>query len=360
MATKKINLGLDKFSGLYVGVLFIVVFGALKPHVFLTSGTLHSIASQQVVAAMLALAILMPLASGAYDLSIGANINLATVLVSIMQVRWHVPMAAAILITIGVGILIGAINGLIVVMLHVSSFIATLGMATLIAAVQTIVSNNLEPSPVIKKSWTNLTQHTIGGFQIAVLYLIVLAIIVWWVLEHMPIGRFIYAVGSNADAARLSGVRIGKYTWISLIASGGICAFAGVCYASITGPSLTFGPGLLLPAYAAAFLGSTQVRPGRFNVWGAMIAVYVLATGVQGIQYLTSVQWLNDMFNGVALILAVSFAVWRQRAKANSGATHVDVAPLAVNDEFDPVPSGDTPGAGGPSLVGAEHAERTG
>lgn len=346
MTKKKINFGIDRFSGLYIWALFIVVFGLLKPAVFLTSDTLHSVASQQAVAAILALAILMPLASGAYDLSIGANINLAAVLVSVMQVRWHMGMAESIVLTILAGVAIGLVNGLIVVCFHVSSFIATLGMATVITAVQTIVTSNLEPQPVISNTWSDLTQYNVFGFQIVFLYLIVLALVMWWILDHMPIGRFVYAVGSNPEAARLSGVRIGKYQWISLTVSGGLCGFAGVCYASLNGPSLTFGPGLLLPAYAAAFLGSTQIKPGRFNVWGSMIAVYVLATGVVGIQYLTSVQWLNDMFNGVALILAVSFAVWRQRANSRKAAPREEAT--ATTSDEPPPPPGPAAGAAAP------------
>ena len=145
-----------------------------------------------------------------------------------------------------------------------------------------------------------------------VVALLVLAFIFWWVLDHTPAGRYIYAVGGNPEAARLSGVRVGKWVWISFVISGGVSGLAGVFYSSQNGPSLTFGGALLLPAYAAAFLGSTQVKPGRFNVWGAMIAVYVLATGVRGLSLVTSVQWLNDMFNGIALVAAVAFAVWRQ------------------------------------------------
>ena len=136
------------------------------------------------------------------------------------------------------------------------------------------------------------------GFQIVVVYLIVLALIVWWLVEHTPAGRYLYAVGGNAEAARLSGVRVGKWVWLSFIGSGLIAGIAGVLYCSLNGPALTFGAGLLLPAYAAAFLGATQLIPGRFNVWGTVIAVYILATGVRGLQLVTSramaqrhVQW---------------------------------------------------------------------
>jgi ribose transport system permease protein len=187
-------------------------------------------------------------------------------------------------------------------------------MATVLSATQIIVSSENQPLPPTGAAWLNLTQTTIGGFQIVVLYLLVLAVIMWWVLAHTPVGRYLYAVGDNREASRLTGIAVGKWTWLALICSGGISGLAGVLYCSLNGPSLTFGPSLLLPAYAAVFLGSTQLKPGRFNVWGTLIAVYVLATGVKGLQFVTGVQWLNEMFNGIALLAAVAFAGWRQRS----------------------------------------------
>jgi ribose transport system permease protein len=175
------------------------------------------------------------------------------------------------------------------------------------------VTNSQQPLPVSTKAWVNLTQTKILGVQIVVLYLLVLGILVWWFLAHTPAGRYLYAAGGNAEAARLSGVRVDRWSWISLIMAGGIAGLGGVLFTSLTGPSLTFGPTLLLPAFAAAFLGSTQLQPGRFNVWGTLIAIYVLATGVQGLQLVSGQQWLSDMFNGVALIVAVALAVGRQR-----------------------------------------------
>jgi ribose transport system permease protein len=340
------SLGFERFSGLYVWLLFIVVFGALRPHLFLTVDNLHSIASTEAIPAMLGLAVLVPLACGEYDLSIGANINLAAVLATVLQVRWHLSMWPAIVVAIAVGLLIGVVNGFIVVKLHVSSFIATLGMATILAAVQTIVTSNLEPLPITTTAWVNLTQRTVGGFQIVFWYLIIIALLLWWALEHMPFGRYIYAVGGNPEAARLSGVRTGKYSWLSLIICGGLSSLAGVFYGSANGPSLSFGSSLLLPAFAAAFLGYTQIRPGRFNVWGSLLAVFVLATGVNGLEYVTSVQWLNDMFNGVALIVAVAFAVWRQRARVEGKSTNAPDDGSTSADNPDGGPGGASRAAG--------------
>jgi ribose transport system permease protein len=308
----KMKLGVERFSGLYLGLIFIVIFGFLRPELFLTTATMHTIASQQAITAMLAFAVLIPLAAGVFDLSIGATITLSAVLVVQLQSKSGYGMWTAIAISVGVGLIIGLINGFIVVKLKVSSFIATLGSATIIAAVQQILSNQSTPVPPNSQSWRNLTQHQVFGFQIVVLYVIALAFILWWFLEKAPAGRYIYASGGNADGARLTGIRVDRWVWLSFVISGSISAIAGVFYASLIGASLNFGEALLLPAFAAAFLGSTQIKPGRFNVWGTLIAIYVLAIGVYGIQLLTTVTWLNEMFNGAALIIAVAFATWRQ------------------------------------------------
>jgi ribose transport system permease protein len=184
-------------------------------------------------------------------------------------------------------------------------------MSSILAAVLVIVSGDASPTPPLSSAWNNLTQTTIAGFQIIVLYLIVLAVVIWWFMAHTPAGRYLYAIGGNAEAARLSGVRVSRWSGMALIASAGIAGLAGVFFTSQGGPSLDFGPALLLPAFAAAFLGSTQFQPGKFNVWGTLLAIYVLATGVQGLQLVSGAVWLSDMFNGVALILAVAMSVSR-------------------------------------------------
>lgn len=303
----------DRFSGLYLWALFIVVFTVWAPKTFPTMDTVHAVASTQAVGTMLAIAVMIPLAAGAYDLSAGATINFSTILVSVLQSVHGWSMWPAIGVTIGCCALIGVVNGFIVVRLGVNSFIATLGAGAIIGALQAVVTGQRQPLPPQGAAWADLTQREVLGFQIVVLYMLILAAVVWWGMAHTPAGRYVQAVGGNAEAARLSGVSVGRWTWLSLVASASICGIAGVCYASLSGPSLAFGPGLLLPAFAAAFLGSTQLQPGRFNVWGTVLAVFVLATGVKGLQLVTSVQWLSDMFNGVALISAVAFAVWRQR-----------------------------------------------
>ena len=217
----------------------------------------------------------------------------------------------AIAFGIAIAVTIGCVNSFIVVKLGVNSFIATLGMGSILSATQVIVSHNAQPLPPTSTGWNNFTQTDVGGFQIVVLYLIIIAFVLWWMTAHTPAGRYLYAIGGNAEAARLSGVRIERYTGFALVTSATIAGVAGIMFCSLNGPSLNFGGTLLLPAFAAAFLGSTQLIPGRFNVWGTLLAIYVLAVGVQGLQLVSGASWLNEMFNGVALIIAVALSIQR-------------------------------------------------
>jgi ribose transport system permease protein len=141
----------------------------------------------------------------------------------------------------------------------------------------------------------------------SVYIMIVLALCVCYVLDHTHVGRAVYATGGNADAARLAGVRTELVVVLSLMACSLLAGVAGILLSSslATGDP-TIGPGYMLPAFAAAFLGSTQFRNGRFNVLGTVVAVYVLATGVKGLQLAGAPVWIPDLFNGVALLVAVA------------------------------------------------------
>ena len=281
---RKFSTGFDRFSGLYLLALFIIVFGLWVPDQFLTTSTLHSVAAQQAVTGIVALAILIPLSAGLYDLSVGATAGLCGITAVVMMNDHQWSPVAAIAFGIAIAVTIGCVNSFIVVKLGVNSFIATLGMGSILSATQVIVSHNAQPLPPTSTGWNNFTQTDVGGFQIVVLYLIIIAFVLWWMTAHTPAGRYLYAIGGNAEAARLSGVRIERYTGFALVTSATIAGVAGIMFCSLNGPSVGFGGTLLLPAFAAAFLGSTQLIPGRFNVWGTLLAIYVLAVGVSRYQ----------------------------------------------------------------------------
>ena len=309
---KRPNLGFDRFSGIYLWIVFIVVFGIWTPNLFLTMSTVHLLASTQAVAGIIAIAVLIPMICGQFDLSVGSNANLTGLVAVVLQTKQHWPLLPALLVSFAIGLLVGAVNGFVVVRFRVNSFIATLGMGTVLTAFSLIVTNSQEQAVPQSAAWNNMTQYKVFGFQVIIYFLIAFALVAWWVIEYTPVGRRMRATGGNPEAARLSGIQVNRLSWGSLIASGGIAGAGGILYTSLTGPSLTFGSTLLLPAFAAVFLGSTQLQPGRFNVWGSLIAIFVLATGVQGLQLVSGAQWVGDMFNGVALIVAVAMAAMRQ------------------------------------------------
>jgi ribose transport system permease protein len=315
---RRLNLGMDRFSGLYLFALIVVIFSLWIPNLFLNMVTARSVASAQAIVAIIAIAATISLASGAFDVSIGAVANLSTVVAVALQTIYGWGMWGSILVALLIGVVVGAINGFVIVVLRVAAVVATLGMGSVLLALQEIISKSSQPPPPSSPTWSKLTLTPVLGFQVMVVYMLVVAVVAWWVMAHTPAGRYVYAVGSNPDAARLSGIKVGKWQWLALIAGSTLCSLAGVIYASAYGPSLTYGGSLLLPAFAAAFLGSTQLKPGRYNIWGTLIAVYVLATGVQGLQLVTGVSWLNELFSGLALIIAVGLAGWRHRTAAEA------------------------------------------
>lgn len=315
------RLGLDRFSGLYVWALLVIAFGILLPDTFLTENTLRSVASQQAVTALLALALLLPMAAGAFDLSVGAMLGLSMVLVTWLQSIHGWEPGAAILLALAVGAVVGLVNGLVVVKLGVSSFITTLGTSSLLTAAVLYVSDGRQITGNISQGFKDLGQGDLMGVPLPVVYVLLVGAVLYVVTELRPVGRKIYATGGNPAAAKLTGISTDRVVIGSMVASGLIAAFAGVVFAAMVGSSSpTAGPPFLLPAFAAVFLGSTQIRNGRANVIGTLIAVYVLATGVKGLLLLGVPLWVSDLFNGLVLIAAVALAVGRGQKVGTSSA----------------------------------------
>lgn len=313
------RLGLDRFSGVYALGLIILIFGLIEPALFLTTSNLQTVLAESAITAIMTLAILVPLAAGAFDLSIGAVMSFAVILVAYLQSNDHMAAIPAILITIGVSALIGVLNGFAVVVLRVNSFIATLAMSSIVEAAVFGVSGGNEIVTGISQNFINAGSNEALGLALPFWYMAILAVILYYVLQYTPFGRYLFALGDNPEATRLAGVPTGRLTFSALVISGTIAGIGGVILCARVGTaSIDAGSTYLLPAFAAAFLGSTQIRPGRMNVWGAILAVYLLATGVQGLDLAGAASWVGDLFNGLALLLAVSIAMFGARRRQSS------------------------------------------
>jgi ribose transport system permease protein len=297
----------------------ILVFSLLPKtsHTFLTVDTFSSIFGSQAVIAVLTLALVVPLTAGDYDLSVAFALTLSAMLVAVLNVNYGWPVGMAILCGLASGVLIGVINGAVVIFFGIDSLIVTLGTGTFVGGIVLWISNSTTISG-ISTSLTNLViVDRFLRIPLDFYYALVLCVAMWYVFEFMPLGRRLLVVGRSRDVARLSGIRVNRIRWGALIVSGLISAIAGVLYAGTTGAAdPTSGTQLLLAAFAAAFLGSTAIMPGRFNSWGAFIAVYFLVTGITGLQLLGVQSFVQSLFYGGALVVAVVLSQLARRRQA--------------------------------------------
>lgn len=296
----------DRYAVLVAWVVTIVIFGILEPSTFLTRGNLSAILGTQAVLLMLALAAMIPLIAGEFDLSVAGSLGLAYVLIGYLNINHHWPLAAAIAVAILSGVAVGAINAFLVVGIGVESIIVTLGMGTALAG----VGNAFLVGPVV--GLPNGFVSAIGetrllGVSLPFYFALGLTIVVWYVLAFTPLGRYTYFVGVNRSVARLAGVRVNAIRVGALITSGTLAALTAVVLAGATGAAdPSTASGYLLPAFAAVFLGATVFTPGRFNAWGALVAVYFLTTGITGLELQGLTGWVEQVFYGGSLVVAVA------------------------------------------------------
>jgi ribose transport system permease protein len=306
---RRVDLGFGRFSGVYIMIVLIILFSIWLPDTFATSQTLRSVADDQAVTALAALALVIPIAAGIFDLSVAAQLGFSLCLVAWMQAEGH-STGIAVAVALLSGLVVGAINSIVVVALGVDSFIATLGMSSILAAGAYRVTGGQPIVNGISEGFTNAGRGDLFGIPLPVVYLAVVSLVLWYLLEYTPLGRYLYAAGGNAVAARLAGLRVDRITVYAFLMSGFIASVAGVVLGAKLGSgSHLAGAPYLLPAFSAAFLGATQIKRGRVNVLGTLVAVYLLAVGVKGLQLAGAPREINDLFNGVALIAAVALAV---------------------------------------------------
>ncbi|CRM64469.1 monosaccharide-transporting ATPase [Pseudomonas sp. FH4] len=294
----------------------IVFFSVLLPDSFPTLLNLNSILGDKVIIAILALAAMVPMLTNKIDLTVGYGIVLWHILAISLQTRYGFSWQASVLIVLAAGLLFGLINGLLVEMARIDSFIATLGTGTVVYALALWHSGGRQVFGDLPEGFLLLNGASLFGLPIAAFYVLGLALLLWVVTEYLPIGRFLYAIGANPKAAELNGIPCRRYVVGAFMGSGVLTAFAGVLLASrLQIGQASVGLEFLLPALVGAFLGSTTIKPGRVNVWGTLIGVAVLAVGIAGIQQLGGAFFVEPLFNGVTLLLAIGIAGYAGRRR---------------------------------------------
>ncbi|MBT4949247.1 MAG: ABC transporter permease [Actinobacteria bacterium] len=296
----------ERFALIGVWAVLIVFFALVIPDTFPTLANLSNMLGSQAVLLILALGLIIPLRAGDYDLSIGSVLAMSAVTVAALNVNYGWPVWAAAVVAVFAGILVGLFNGFIVTKFDINPFIVTLGMGTVIVGISYMISNTRTITGVDPALSEAVLAKPFLGIPVDFYYAMLLCLVVWYMFEYTAFGQRLLFIGQNKDVARLNGVPVSRSRLLGLTLSATVASLAGVVYVGTTGSAdTTSGAGFLLPAFAAAFLGSTTIRIGRFNPWGTFIAVYFLVTGITGLQLMGFPQYVQYLFYGGALVIAV-------------------------------------------------------
>ncbi|MCW3002338.1 MAG: transporter permease [Conexibacter sp.] len=305
---------LERFGLVAAWIIVIAVFGMLRPDTFMTSANFSTILGSQAVLVVLTLGLTLVLTTGDYDLSIGGTLSLSAMLIAVLNAKHGWPIGVAIVVALAAGAAVGAVNGMFVLVFGVDSFIVTLGTGTVLQGIVLWISDSTTISGVSNTLVDAVVGSSLLGVPIAFYYGLALCVVLWYLFEYTTLGRRMLFVGRGRRVSRLSGIDVRRVRWGALVATGAISAFAGVLYAGTTGGAdSTSGASFLLPAFAAAFLGATTIVPGRFNPWGTIVAVYFLVTGITGLTILGVQSYVQQLFYGGALVLAVALSQYPRR-----------------------------------------------
>ena len=299
----------ERYAVVAVWGLMILLYSALEPSRFATSGTFKTIFSSQAALVFLAMAFLCTVIVGEFvDLSVAGILGLCATVVPVLSVMHDVPVWLSSAIAVAIGTLAGAINGALVVGLGVNIIVVTLGMSTLMLGIAAAIAH-LHVVSGLPSSYSKIALLDVGGLPISFWYGIVIVLVFAYVLGFTPLGRHMRFVGANREVSRLAGIRVNRIRFGAFVMAGLLSGLGGVVTtAGLGGFDPSSSVTYLLPTVSAVFLGTAVVQPGRFNPIGTLVGVYFLETGILGLQELGYAGWISDVFYGAALIVAVSLS----------------------------------------------------
>ncbi len=299
----------ERYGLVVAWLVVILVFGLLRPTTFLSWANFSTIFGSQAILVVMTLGLIVPLTGGDYDLSIAGNLTLSSMTIAVLNVYLHWPIALAVLMAIAVGLAIGAINAFLVLYFRINSLIVTLGMGTFLHGITLWISGSNTISGIDLAITRVVIVTRLFGIPLAFYYALLIAAIIWYVFTFTAAGQRLLFVGRGREVARLSGIRVDQVRAMTFLVSGLLGAVSGVLFVGTLGAAdPNSGLSYLLPAFAAAFLGATSISPGRFNPIGSVIAVYFLVTGITGLSILGISSFVQDLFYGGALVVAVALS----------------------------------------------------
>lgn len=299
--------------GLYI---FFSIFGGN----FATGTTLISIFNRSYFVGFLAIGVTFVIITGGIDLSVGAVLGSSALIGGFFFEKMGAPIGLSLLIMVLAGLLYGTFNGILVARFHLPPFIATLGTMLISIAIGSIASDvNTISFPTrfdeMGRGWyKQIFLTTSPQFPTGIVVLIVIAIIMGVVLQKTRVGRYTYAIGSNEEATKLSGVNVAKWKMYPYMISGVFAGLGAIAYtAAYTSVLPGTGRGFELDAIAAAVIGGTSLSGGAGSISGTFIGVFIMSVLATGLSSMGLPPHYQDLFTGIVVIGAVLFDIHRQK-----------------------------------------------
>lgn len=296
---------LRKYGTVIAGLLVLIGFSILSPDSFATAGNFITITRQISFLVIISIGATLVMSVGEFDLSVGAMASLGGVMAAKLAVA-GAPMAVVFTLPLAAALAIGLVNGWIVTQFRVLSFITTLGMGTILGGLTFWLTGGATVFENIPRSFRFLGQTEWGPIPLLSIWMLLAAVVFWYVMNQTAFGRRLYAIGGNEQAARVSGVKVKRNKMAAFALCAALAALTGMLMASRLGSAHpTGGDGLFLQAYAAVFLGMTAFKEGVPNIWGTFVGAVILGVLANGLTILGVPTFMQDIITGVIVIAAV-------------------------------------------------------
>jgi len=296
------------FVGLLIAVVAFFSFWPETRDTFPTLANLRVVLGSNGPLALIALGALIPLIANQWDLSVGAVAGLAAVIVATLF-AYDAAIYTALPAALAAGLVIGLANASLVIRVGTTAVITTLGMAGVIEGMVIQITGGSSKVSNFPAAFEEFGSGVVAGIPIVFLVMIAIAGLVYWVLEHTPFGRYLYAYGSNPEAARLVGINTTLVLASTFLIASLLSALGGILLvARAGGADPKLGAALTMSALAAAFLSATSIKPRRFNVGGLLVAMFLLAFLNSGLNLAGAKPYVSLYVNGLALIVGVALA----------------------------------------------------
>jgi ribose transport system permease protein len=320
LARPNILSAIERSGLLILLIAVIVTFSALRPDTFAQVSNIRNVATSQSVLAVIALALMFPLVAGRFDVSVGGTMSVSAITCTALNANHHWSLATSIVVAVAVSALIGVVNGFVVAYLGVNSIIATIGTGTVMGGLVQAYTHGAAIAVGISPTLLKLSNSNPAGIPPLVVLMLVIAVVVWLILQRTIYGRQIAATGSSLAAANLLGLRTRRIVLLSFVASGLLAGIAGVLQIALQGSGDPNAGGLafILPALAAVFLGATTWRPGTYNVPGTLLSLFFIGITVNGLVLIGAEPWVTDVLNGAAVVLAIVISAQIRRRRTGT------------------------------------------